>query len=187
MSFRPLFLAVPTALVAVAGFAWLSSATAFDGGANQAPEIAQAAPPAASAPASGGAMQPTKPEHHFSPRKMCEVQSARRIGMRAFLKARLDLKPEQMAAWNAFEKVADDQSAKDKARCSSLPVELKDRPNFADRFTMRETFMKSRLDSLEAVKPSLLALYAELTPEQKELFDRPMMGHHHGPHRHGRG
>ena len=48
--------------------------------------------------------------------------------------------------------------------------------------------MKSRLESLEAVKPSLTALYAALTPEQQALFDRPMMG---GPHRrsrwHGRG
>ncbi|HTR83237.1 MAG TPA: Spy/CpxP family protein refolding chaperone [Reyranella sp.] len=185
MSIRPLFLAVPTALVAAAGLAWLSSATASTGGPDQAPQIAQAAPPAVPPPAAGGGMQPS-PEHHFSPRKMCEVQSARRVGMRAFLKVRLDLKPEQMAAWNAFEKAADDQSAKDKTRCAALPTELKDRPNFADRYTMRENMMKSRLESIEAVKPSLLALYAQLSPEQKEILDRPMMGPH-GHRRHGRG
>jgi LTXXQ motif family protein len=185
MSIRPLILAASTALVAAAGFAWLSAATASTGGPDQAPQVAQAAPPAGT-PATGGVTQPPKPERHFSPRKMCEVQSARRIGMRAFLKARLDLKPEQMAAWNTYEKAADDVSVKDKARCASLPIELKDRPNFADRFTMRETFMKSRLESIEAVKPSLLALYAQLSPEQKELFDHPKMGQH-GHRRHGRG
>ena len=39
--------------------------------------------------------------------------------------------------------------------------------------------MKTRLESLEAVKPSLMALYAALTPEQKAILDRPMMGGHH--------
>ena len=185
MSFRPYFLAVPTALVAAAGLAWLSTASASNGGLERAPEVAQATPPAASPPATGGQMQ--RPA--FSPQKMCVEHVARKIGMRAYLKARLDLKPEQMQAWNTFEKAADDVSTKDKARCASLPAELKERPNFTERFTMRENFMKSRLDSVEAMKPSLLALYASLTPEQKEILDRPgMMGDPHGPHhRHGKG
>jgi hypothetical protein len=179
-------MAVPAALVAAAGLAWLTSATAFDGGFDSAPQVAQAAPPAATPPAAGGgAEQKARPHREFSPRKMCEIRSARRIGMRAYLKARLDLKPEQMAAWNAFEKAADDVSAKDSAQCASLPTEMKTRPDFAERFTRQEDFMKARLASIEAVKPSLLALYAALTPEQKEILDRPMGRGMHG-HR-GRG
>ena len=54
MRVRPFFLAVPTALVAAAGFAWLTSAAASNGGFDQAPQIAQAAPPAAAPPAAGG-------------------------------------------------------------------------------------------------------------------------------------
>ena len=46
--------------------------------------------------------------------------------------------------------------------------------------------MKTRLESLEAVKPSLMALYAKLTPEQKAILDRPKMMGGHG-HHHGRG
>ena len=119
---------------------------------------------------------------------MCFERNARKVGARAYLKSRLDLKPEQMTAWNAFEKAADDATAKDKARCATLPVDVKTIPNFNERMNMREAMMKSRLESLEAVKPSLTALYAALTPEQQALFDRPMMG---GPHRrsrwHGRG
>lgn len=185
MPIRPLLLAVPTALVAAAGLAWLTSATAFDGGPDNAPQVAQASPPAATPPAA-------RPEHKmppaFSPQKMCVEHVARKIGIRAYLKARLDLKPDQMQAWNTFEKAADDVSAKDKARCATLPTERKDRPDFADRFTQREAMMKSRLDAIEAVKPSLLALYATLTPDQKEILDHPMMmdgREWHG--RHGRG
>lgn len=190
MAFRPLLLAVPTALVAAAGLAWFTSASAFNGGFESEPQMAQATPPAATPPAAGGgAVRPDRPQRPaFSPQKMCVEHVARRIGNRAYLKARLDLKPEQMTAWNTFEKAADDVSAKDKARCASLPTEIKTRPNFADRFTMRENMMKSRYDSLEAVKPSLMALYASLTPEQKEILDRPMMGGRGGWHgRHGRG
>lgn len=188
MSIRPLFLAVPATLVAAAALAWLTSATAFDGGFDSAPQIAQAAPPAATPPAAGGgADRKMRPEHAFSPRRMCQEQSARRVGNRAYLKARLDLKPEQMAVWNAFEKAADEASTKDSTRCASLPTEIKTRPDFAQRFTMQEDFMKARLASIEAVKPSLLALYAALTPEQKEIMDRPTMGRFGMHGRRGRG
>ena len=182
MSMRAVYLAVPAALVAAAGIAWLTSATASDGGFDGGPQIAQAAPPAAQPPAAGGgADRRAERMRNFSPKAMCEEHIARRIGNRAYLKSRLDLKPDQLSAWNAFEKAADEASSKEKAKCASLPTEMKTPPNFADRFNQREERMKTRLDSLEAVKPSLLALYAALTPEQKAILDRPMMGgrHHH--------
>ena len=194
MSSRMKILAVSTAIAAVSGFAWLSSAVAFDGGFNGAPQMAQAAPPAAppamTPPAAGGGADQPKAEQRpaFNPRNMCFERTARKVGARAYLKSRLDLKPEQMTAWNAFEKAADDATAKDKARCAALPTDVKTPPKFNERMNMREAMMKSRLESLEAVKPSLTALYAALTPEQQALFDRPMMGGHHGRSRwHGRG
>jgi hypothetical protein len=184
MSIRPVYLVVPTALVAAVGLAWLTSATAFDGGFDGAPQIAQAAPPAAQPPAAGGgADRGAERMRNFSPKAACEEHIARRLGNRAYLKSRLDLKPEQVTAWNTFERAADEASAKEKAKCASLPTEMKTPPSFADRFNLREGRMKTRLDSLEAVKPSLMALYATLTPEQKAILDRPMMG----GHRHGRG
>ena len=187
MTVRPLFLAVPTALVAAAGFAWLTSASAFDGGFAGAPQVAQAAPPAAPAqPPAAGGPERAHERPPFSPQKMCVEHLARRIGNRAYLKARLDLKPEQMSAWTAFERAADEASAKEKTFCASLPAEIKTPQNFAERFTLRESRIRMRADTLEAVKPSLLALYAALTPEQKEILDRPMMGRHgRMRHRHG--
>jgi hypothetical protein len=43
------------------------------------------------------------------------------------------------------------------------------------------------LSDLTAEQPSLKALYDALSPEQKQVFDRPgPMGHDgHGPHGHG--
>lgn len=185
MRVRRLFLAVPPALVAVAGLAWLTSATASNGGVDGAPQIAQATPPAAPPPAAGGPER-TMPE--FSPKSFCEERIARRVGARAYLKEKLDLKPDQMSAWDAFQKAADAASAREKAKCAALPTEIpKTPPSFADRLNRREERIRSRLESVESVKPTLLALYDKLTPEQREVLDRPMMGRHHGgPDRHWR-
>jgi hypothetical protein len=188
MRFRPYFLAVPTALLAIAGFAWLTSATAFNGGTDGAPQVAQASPPTATPPAAGGgparAGGPERMMRDFSPKAFCEERIARRVGNRAYLKERLDLKADQMSAWDAFQKAADAASAKEKARCASLPTELKDPPTFADRLSRQEEMMKSRLESIEAVKPTLMALYDKLSTEQKAVLDRPMMGRPGGPGRH---
>jgi hypothetical protein len=200
MSSRIKLLAVSTAIVAASGLAYMTSAVAFDGGIAGGPEMAQASPPAGGpgtgpgpGPAAPGADRQTRPPRPaFNPRNMCMERMAHKAGERAYLKARLDLKPEQLGAWNAFEKAADDVSAKDKSQCASLPTEMKERPKFTDRMNMREAMAKQRYDSIEAVKPSLMALYAALTPEQQALFERPMMGRGdgggpRGPHRHGRG
>ena len=184
MRVRPVFVAFPAALAAVVGLACLTSAAASNGGFDGMPQLAQATPPAAAPPAAGGGPAAGGPDRPaFSPKRFCEERIARRIGQRAYLKARLDLKPEQMAAWDAFQKAADEASAKEKAKCGSLPTEVKDPPSMTDRLNRREGMMKTRLESMQAVKPSLLALYDKLSPEQKAVLDRPMMGRGMGRHR----
>jgi hypothetical protein len=192
MSSRVKLLAVASALMAAGGLAWLGSAAAFDSGFDAAPQLAQAAPPAAAPPAAGGGSpnRPMGPAEmrgmRISPKEMCVERVARRAGNRAYLKERLDLKPEQLPLWDNFQKAADAAGAKDKARCASLPTDTNTAPSFMDRFSRREEMTKGRLESLEAVKPSLQALYASLTPEQKAIVDRPMMGRG-GFHHHNRG
>lgn len=189
MSIRSLVL--PTALILAAGFAFTAPASAFDLlDGDEVIELAQATPP--TTPPQGaprgerarGAERGERGERSFSPKSMCLDMAARRIGDRAYLKARLELKPDQMAAWNAFEKAADEASAKSMARCQTLPAELKERPGYLERLTMEEDAMKARIATIEAVKPSLTALVAVLTPEQKALLDRPRAGF--GPHAHMR-
>ncbi|WP_422030104.1 Spy/CpxP family protein refolding chaperone [Reyranella sp.] len=186
MSFRSLVL--PTALVLAAGFAFTTPASAFDlFEGDEAVELAQATPPAPPPQAAPrgerahGAERGERAARSLSPKSMCLDMAARRIGDRAYLKARLELKPDQMAAWNSFEKAADEASAKSMARCQTLPTEMKERPTYLERLTMEEDVMKARIATIEAVKPSLTALVAVLTPEQKALLDRPRAGFgHHG-------
>ncbi|MDP1963019.1 MAG: Spy/CpxP family protein refolding chaperone [Reyranella sp.] len=169
MSFRFLLLAM------AAGLAFASPASALDSDFDMI-ELAQAAPPATAAPG-----------RTFSPKNMCLDQVARRIGNRAYIKARLELKPEQMTAWNAFEKASDEASTKATARCAALPAELKERPNYVDRLSMEEDAMKARVASIAAVKPTLVALYGVLSPEQKTILDRPRGMRAGGPGHHMRG
>ncbi|MDI1285239.1 MAG: Spy/CpxP family protein refolding chaperone [Reyranella sp.] len=178
MSFRPLLLAIPTAFVLAAGLAFASPASALDSDFDDLLELAQAPPPVA-APAG----------RTFSPKNMCLDQVARRIGNRAYIKARLELKPDQMTAWNAFEKASDEASTKAGARCATLPAEMKERPNYVDRLSMEEDAMKARVASIETVKPTLVALYGVLSPEQKAILDRPrgLPTGGHGHHMRGPG
>ena len=190
MSFRPLMFAVPAtavfSLVAAAGLAWMSPAAALDSGSDDPLEMAQATPPAAPPPAAGG--QERRERVAFNPKAFCLDRVAHRAGARAYLKVRLELTPEQMTAWNAFAKAADDADVKETTRCNALPTDMKERPNFVDRLGREEDAMKARIERIEAVKPTLTAFYSTLSPEQKVVLDRPrpmggMMGregHHHG-------
>ena len=189
MSFRPSRFGLTAAIAVAAGLALAGTAMAINPEINGPMELAQAAPPpppgAPGTPGTPGApgAERGRGEPRMSPRAVCQDMVARRIGDRAYVKARLELKPEQMAAWNAFEKAADEASSKSMARCATLPTERKDRPDYLQRVTMEEEMLKARLATLEAVKPSLTALYNVLTAEQKAVFDRPhglAMG---GPHR----
>ena len=190
MSVRPLIFALPAtaafSLGAAAGLAWMSPALALDSGPDDLLELAQATPPAAPPPAAGGPERRDRPA--VNPKAFCLDQIARRAGNRTYLKVRLDLKAEQMTAWNAFAKASDDADVKDTARCNALPTEMKERPNYVDRLTLEENAMKARVERIEAVKPTLLAFYNTLSPEQKVVLDRPrpMGGMGHGRHHGGR-
>ncbi|UYN96648.1 MAG: Spy/CpxP family protein refolding chaperone [Enhydrobacter sp.] len=190
MRFRPSLLAGSAVLAAMAVIAGATAASALDRGFH-GPLFAQATPPVAPPPVAGAPDRPVGPPadrpagmhgmRSFSPKAMCQEQVARRVGNRAYLKTRLDLKPEQMAAWTAFETAADEAAAKSKARCATLPDDIMNVASFADRMALREDAMKARLDAFQTVRPSLEALYAVLTPEQQALFERPR-GRRHGPH-----
>ncbi len=185
MSFRrPLLLAVPVALMAGLVLAMPASAAVGSVLDDDLLELAQATPPAPPA------VSPDRRERAaFNPKAFCLDRVARRAGNRTYLKIKLDLKPDQMTAWDAFAKASDAADVKDTARCNALPSEMKERPNYVDRLGMEEAYMKARVERIEAVKPSLVALYDTLSPEQKATLDRPrpmmgkgggMMGRHHG-------
>ncbi|MBM3646546.1 MAG: hypothetical protein FJX11_02020 [Alphaproteobacteria bacterium] len=166
MTFFSRTLAASTAAV-IAGLMVAAPALALDGAVGEDPlELAQAAP----------ALPTTdRGRTTFNPQSICLDHVARRAGGRTYLRIRLDLKPEQMTAWSAFTKAADDADVKETARCKALPTELKERPGYIERLTMREAAMKAQLDRIEAVKPSLAALYGTLSAEQKTVLDGARM------------
>jgi hypothetical protein len=184
MSFRrPLLFAAPAALIA--GLMLATPASAAFGSVldDDLLELAQATPP--TPPAAGSGTDRRDRMANFNPKAFCLDRVARRAGNRTYLKIKLDLKPEQMTAWDAFAKASDSADVKDTARCNALPSDMKERPNYVDRLTMEETYMKARVERIEAVKPSLTALYGTLSPEQKTVLDQPrqmagMRGRHHG-------
>lgn len=182
MSFRrPLLLAAPVALMAGLVLAMPASAAVGSVLDDDLLELAQATPPAP--PAAGTDRRDRMAS--FNPKAFCLDRVARRAGNRTYLKIKLDLKADQVAAWDAFAKASDAADVKDTARCNALPSEMKERPNYVDRLGMEEAYMKARVERIEAVKPSLTALYNTLSPEQKASLDRPrpmggMMGHHRG-------
>jgi hypothetical protein len=182
MSFRPLLLAAPAALIAGLMLATPASAAIGSVLDDDLLELAQATPQAP--PAAAGTDRRDRMAN-FNPKAFCLDRVARRAGNRTYLKIKLDLKPEQMTAWDAFAKASDAADVKDTARCNALPSDMKERPNYVDRLTMEETYMKARVERIEAVKPSLTALYGTLSPEQKTVLDQPrqmagMRGRHHG-------
>ena len=100
MSFRPPLLAAPAALaVLTAGLMLSAPASALDSGFDDLLELAQATPP--SPPGAGTDRRERMAA--FNPKAFCLDQVARRAGNRTYLKVRLELKPEQLTAWNAFE------------------------------------------------------------------------------------
>ena len=178
---RRLVVVVSTLLVAGGGLGWLTSVAAINtDAASPAPEVAQATPPAAGPPPAAGGTDQTRQRRLFSPRASCIDHVARRAGYRAALRVRLELKADQMAKWQAYERAAEAVTTQELARCASLPTEMKERAQFTERLNRREEMAKNRRAAIEAVKPSLLAVYDSLSPEQKAVFDRPQFRGHRG-------
>lgn len=88
----------------------------------------------------------------------------------ATLKADLKLRPDQEAAWNAFQAAAQDHRM--------TPEEMKaqrDRMqglNAVERHQARVTFMEERLADMKTMGSALETFYATLDPQQKATLDR---------------
>jgi hypothetical protein len=117
---------------------------------------------------------------------------AEQMGQRlAALKAALNLQPNQMAAWDAFEaKVAANQQARSKLR-EAMPARG-DRDAMAD---FRVQMLKFNAQAADEANQARKALVGLLSAEQKQVYDNfrpgpgPMAGQRgegRGPgHRHG--
>ena len=142
---------------------------------------ADAPPPAAAAGQPGGD-QPGMGEHHHgwghrmamrSPQQRCEGGIARRAAHAAYVESLLNLTPDQRPLAAKVEAAMQGAADKEHQLCASLPTDAKAPTTVIDRLNRHEQMMQARLDGMKQVQPALQALYATLTPQQKEILDHP--------------
>jgi len=132
-------------------------------------------------------------EHHAVDRaawhkKVCGELYAHQAAHLAYLEAKLDLTEAQRPLWTKWKQAHLDAAAKHRSACLEAGPKGDTRPTALEREALIEKILTAKLQTLQATRPALVALYDALTPEQKAVFDHA--SHHHGAHgmrEHGQG
>lgn len=142
--------------------------------------------PEAAAPAGVAA----EPHHHgdFAAwhKEMCSEHYARTAAHLAYLQAKLGLSESQQATFAKWRQAVLDQGAKERAACLETAPKANARPTLLEREAHLEKILTAKLQSLQATRPALEAVYDSLSDEQKAAFDRELR-HRHGFHAGHRG
>lgn len=126
--------------------------------------------------ASGG----DRAERHAT---MCADRNARAVGHLAYLEEKLQPTQAQAAVWAAYKSAVTSEAESAAKACADRPARVKSadgkrqRPTIIERNAMMEKGLTAKLTSLKATQPSLTALYATLSDEQKQVMDRQGMRH----------
>lgn len=151
--------------------------------------LAGAALPALAQPAPDGPRGPRGMEAPRMSAAMCEERSAREAGRLAYLERRLNLTAEQRPLFARFADAA--RAAEDARRTAcvaAVPASAPaSPPTIVERTERAQRMMQTEAERLQAVRPSLAALYEALTPEQRQILDRPTREGMRGRGDHGRG
>jgi Spy/CpxP family protein refolding chaperone len=146
-----------------------------------APAMAQTSPDSQPAMGHHGGQMDRSAMH----RRMCSEMSAHLAGHLAYLQAKLNLSPQQEAAWSKWRQIKLDYGAKKQKACLDMVPKAEAKPTVLDREAHAEQMLSAKLEELRSAKPALEALYAALTPEQKAIFDAAHDHHRHGHQMHG--
>jgi hypothetical protein len=104
---------------------------------------------------------------------MCGRMTAHIEGRLAFLKAELNITPEQEALWKDYANAVRDNAKTMSGRCTSLMGSSGAREkSLPDRLDAQEQFVAARLDALRATNKALKPLYQALSDAQKKLADQ---------------
>ena len=136
-------------------------------------------------------------KHHA---QRCSDRYARAVGALAYLETRLALTDRQKPLFDRWQRVKLSAARAHSDECTTMMPRDMD-ASIIDRMKMHEKKMKARLADLQAELPSLEALFASLTDEQKHALERThemfgdrdghgmhgMMGRMHHGHGHGDG
>ncbi|HMH64652.1 MAG TPA: Spy/CpxP family protein refolding chaperone [Rhizomicrobium sp.] len=107
--------------------------------------------------------------------QFCHDMYAHKVGELAFLEAKLSLNTNQTSLFEHWKQASLDIAKQREGNCAGHERRARgpgQRPSVVDRLTMEEELLKRRLADIQAERPPLAALYAALTPVQKEEFGR---------------
>lgn len=120
---------------------------------------------------------PATPDMAGGMKQMCDDRYAGEVGRMAYLDARLQLSDAERPLFDHWRDVRLASAKQRTADCNSqIAAPDQDRTNPVDRMAREEDMLKQRIADLDAERPVFAALYAALTPEQRELLSpsRPM-------------
>ena len=122
----------------------------------------------------GGALPDTR-RAMAEPRReqVCKFLYARKAGELAFLEAKLSLSTNQALLFARWKQASLDVAKQHESDCSARqrPAEARGkRLSVVDRLALEEDLLKRRLSDIQTERPALSALYAALTPAQKQEF-----------------
>jgi len=147
--------------------------------------VALAAPP--NAPDADAPNAPSGPHHHGDfgawHKEMCSEHYARTAGHLAYLQAKLGLSEAQQATFAKWRQAVLEQGAKERASCLEMTPKGNAKPTILEGEAHMEKMLSLKLQSLQATRPALEALYESLSPEQKTTFDHELR-HLHEAHGH---
>lgn len=126
-----------------------------------------------------------KPRCEAGAGKSAQSREAFHAQRMAALKEKLQLAPEQEAAWNAFA-AAQQPMGQPGMNRQAMRAEM-DKLNTAERIERMQALSAARHAHMTARAEAIKAFYGQLTPEQQKVFDAEAMSQRaqRGHHRHG--
>ena len=171
--------------VGLIGAAWTVSAQAMPPDApppGLLPQPGMMAPPPAGLPSfpspigwapAEGTARPPFPPHPPGFAEACLDRLAHRAAGRAYLKARLDLTPQQLPIWQELDTVVTDGDAEERQACAKVPSKPADR-SILQRLDTAEERTARQLALLRKVSEPLRKLIATLSSQQQKLIDQSL-------------
>src|SRR5437667_7940116 len=118
----------------------------------------------------------------------CTERYARLAGRLAYLEARLELTVDQRPLWNKWRDAVVSGADQQRALCRQSPFRPGVHTSILERQAHFGRITAARAQALQTAQPAIEALYQALSPEQREVLDRPIDGYrHHHDHNWRRG
>jgi hypothetical protein len=111
--------------------------------------------------------------------RACTERYARIAGRLAYLEAKLELMADQHPLWDKWRDAVISGVDQQRALCRQSPFRPGAHSTIVERQAYFGQITAARAQALQTAQPALEALYKALSPEQREVLDRPIDGHRH--------